>query len=216
MSSEDTLEIPEDDAEESREIFGPVTGRSVMSRRIERQVENATYEQTGGSVHIGKQASGLILAGMGPRGMVDGMLCAQIVAVHEAVMESFRLAALPRQSLEGKETFLKQGAKLAGTCERLVAALNKHRGRGQQKVTVEHVHVNDGGQAIVGHVAGPTRTRHTEEAPQPAPQAASPAIEAPREEPMEIEMPRDHSADVYPECFDGIRTSDTRSGAGDD
>jgi hypothetical protein len=31
-------------------------------------------------------------------------------------------------------------------------ALNRHRGKGQQKVTVEHVHVHDGGQAIVGNV----------------------------------------------------------------
>jgi hypothetical protein len=30
--------------------------------------------------------------------------------------------------------------------------LNRHRGKGQQKVTVEHVHVHEGGQAIVGNV----------------------------------------------------------------
>ncbi|MBO0332611.1 hypothetical protein J0X12_03235 [Sneathiella sp. CAU 1612] len=33
-------------------------------------------------------------------------------------------------------------------------ALNKHRGKGQQKMTVEHVHVNEGGQAIIGTVEG--------------------------------------------------------------
>jgi hypothetical protein len=32
----------------------------------------------------------------------------------------------------------------------LLDALNRHRGKGQQKVTVEHVH--EGGQAIVGNV----------------------------------------------------------------
>lgn len=31
-----------------------------------------------------------------------------------------------------------------------VDTLNKHRGKGQQKVTVEHVTVNEGGQAVVG------------------------------------------------------------------
>jgi hypothetical protein len=31
-------------------------------------------------------------------------------------------------------------------------ALQRYRGKGQQKVTVEHVHVNAGGQAIVGTV----------------------------------------------------------------
>jgi hypothetical protein len=36
-------------------------------------------------------------------------------------------------------------------------ALQRYRGKGQQKVTVEHVNVNAGGQAIVGTVhPGPT------------------------------------------------------------
>jgi len=34
-----------------------------------------------------------------------------------------------------------------------LAALDKHRGKGQQKVTVEHVNVASGGQAIVGNVS---------------------------------------------------------------
>ena len=39
-----------------------------------------------------------------------------------------------------------------------LAALAKLKGRtSQQKVTVEHVHVHDGGQAIVGAVSAPKR-----------------------------------------------------------
>jgi hypothetical protein len=34
----------------------------------------------------------------------------------------------------------------------LLDTLNRHRGKGQQKVTVEHVNVAAGGQAIVGNV----------------------------------------------------------------
>ncbi|MCH9049182.1 MAG: hypothetical protein IH836_09675 [Proteobacteria bacterium] len=47
-------------------------------------------------------------------------------------------------------------AKLANQFSRTFTAqldaLNKHRGKGQQKVTVEHVHVNQGGKAIVGNI----------------------------------------------------------------
>jgi hypothetical protein len=32
----------------------------------------------------------------------------------------------------------------------LLDALNHHRGKGQQKITVEHVHIHSGGQAVVG------------------------------------------------------------------
>jgi hypothetical protein len=42
--------------------------------------------------------------------------------------------------------------KLARTFTTQVEALKRHRTGGQQKMTVEHVHVHQGGQAIVGHV----------------------------------------------------------------
>jgi hypothetical protein len=45
--------------------------------------------------------------------------------------------------------------KLGRTFSVLLDALNRHRGKGQQKVTVEHVHVHEGGQAIVGNVGTP-------------------------------------------------------------
>lgn len=47
---------------------------------------------------------------------------------------------------------LKHAVKLLGIYERQLAALDKHRGKGQQKITVEHVTVEAGGQAIVGNV----------------------------------------------------------------
>ena len=42
--------------------------------------------------------------------------------------------------------------QLSRTYAALLDALNRHRGKGQQKVTVGHVHVHEGGQAIVGNV----------------------------------------------------------------
>jgi hypothetical protein len=49
----------------------------------------------------------------------------------------------------------------------LLDALNRHRGKSQQKVTVEHVHVHSGGQAIVGAVGpGEGLHRKTRSVPQ--------------------------------------------------
>ena len=78
---------------------------------------------------------------------------------------------------------LRHAARLMGLYERQVAALDKHRGRGQQKVTVEHVHVEAGGQAIVGHVeAGP-------EGRPEAHDAAPPALEQRRTMPADLRAP---------------------------
>jgi hypothetical protein len=48
----------------------------------------------------------------------------------------------------------------ARTYATLLEALNRHRGKGQQKVTVEHVHVHEGGQAIVGNLEGAVKMSH--------------------------------------------------------
>jgi hypothetical protein len=44
-----------------------------------------------------------------------------------------------------------------------VEALQRYRGKGQQKVTVEHVHVHAGGQAIVGAVHPPKANKRLAE-----------------------------------------------------
>jgi hypothetical protein len=69
-------------------------------------------------------------------------------------MECYRRAMIAEQTFEGRRENLSQANKLSRTHATLLEALNRHRGKGQQKVTVEHVHVHDGGQAIVGNVEG--------------------------------------------------------------
>ena len=77
---------------------------------------------------------------------------AQLLAAHNAAMECYRRAMHSEQTFEGRRENLNQANKLSRTWATLLDALNKHRGKGQQKVTVEHVTVQSGGQAIVGNV----------------------------------------------------------------
>ncbi len=86
------------------------------------------------------------------QGAAEGMLAAQMVGTHSAALDCLRRAAIPGQSDWGRDSNLKHAQKLMSLYAQQVAALDKHRGRGQQKVTVEHVHVHSGGQAIVGNV----------------------------------------------------------------
>ena len=89
-----------------------------------------------------------------------------------------------RRKLHGSA--LSQGSKLSRTSAALIEALNRHRGKGQQKVTVEHVHVHSGGQAVVGVVAAPTaalpstegsNAKQVAHAPQPALRSEDPKRE---------------------------------------
>jgi len=95
------------------------------------------------------------LSGIAPRDELEGMMAAQLIAAHNAAMECYRRAMIGEQTFEGRRENLNQANKLSRTWAMLLDALNKHRGKGQQKVTVEHVHVHAGGQAVVGTVERP-------------------------------------------------------------
>ena len=92
------------------------------------------------------------MIGIKPQDEIEGMIGAQLIACHNASMECYRRGMLPDQSVETRQANLNSANKLSRTYTSLVESLNRHRGKGQQKVTVEHVHVHDGGQAIVGNV----------------------------------------------------------------
>ena len=93
------------------------------------------------------------VSNIGARDVVEGMLAAQMVATHEAAMECFRRAALSEHSFAAREMGLKYADRLVRSFAALTDALNRHRGKGQQVVRVEHVTVQAGGQAIVGAVS---------------------------------------------------------------
>jgi len=89
-----------------------------------------------------------------PKDEIEGMISAQLIACHIAAMECYRRAMLPDISFDTRHGNLNSANKLSRTYSTLLESLSRHRGKGQQKVTVEHVHVHSGGQAIVGNVEG--------------------------------------------------------------
>lgn len=98
-------------------------------------------------------ASLAVLHGIKPRDEIESLLAAQMVSVHNSAMEFMRRAILPDQTTEGVTANTERASKMLRTFTAQMEALNRHRGKGQQKVTVEHVTVNSGGQAIVGQVS---------------------------------------------------------------
>ena len=102
-----------------------------------------------------RRATVAALVGIGPKDELEGMMAAQLIAAHNAAMECYRRAMIGEQTFEGMRENLNQANKLSRTSAMLLDVLNKHRGKGHQKVTVEHVHVHAGGQAVVGNVERP-------------------------------------------------------------
>jgi hypothetical protein len=83
----------------------------------------------------------------------EQMLAHQMAAAHKAAMDLFAKSAQQRDTIEQ--------ARLANTAARLMAAyqrgmltLQRIRTGGKQTVTVQHVQVNSGGQAVVAGAVG--------------------------------------------------------------
>jgi hypothetical protein len=128
-------------------------------------------------------ASAAGLRGIAPRDELEGMLAAQLIACHNASMECFRRAMIGGQTFEGQRESLNQANKLSRTYATLLEALNRHRGKGQQKVTVEHVHVHAGGQAVVGALETPGGGDRSKSEDQPHAKQIAHAPEPPMRSP---------------------------------
>jgi hypothetical protein len=125
-----------------------------FTRVLVAQVDASLWVEHSDSEQSVRQFNAAITAlkGMKPGDELEGMLSAQLIAIHNAVMECCRRAMLGNQTFEGRRENLNQANKLSRTYAALTEALDRHRGKGQQRITVEHVNVHAGGQAIVGAV----------------------------------------------------------------
>jgi hypothetical protein len=117
---------------------------------IVRQLSNTSYD--GEKVDVGRLNFKLaVIKGIEPRDQLEAMLAAQMAEVHVASMilaqQLTHAETLPHQ--DGAERALN---KLTRTFAMQLEALKRYRSGNEEKVTLQHVSVADGGQAIVGNV----------------------------------------------------------------
>ena len=136
-----------------KKLFG-VTDEAVVSVRMGQATGSAWLPNDLDAAGYEARMSDVIhtIAALTTVDECERMLTSQMVACHHAAMECYRRAMIEGQSFEGRDSNLKHAEKLGATYAKLLDTLNKHRGKGQQKVTVEHVHVAPGGQAFVGNL----------------------------------------------------------------
>ncbi len=92
-----------------------------------------------------------ILSGIQPQDEIEAMLAVQMIGVHNMAMD-YMGKATRTDRVDFMGTYMNGATKSLRTFAAQMEALKKYRTGGQQKMIVEHVHVNEGGQAIVGTV----------------------------------------------------------------
>lgn len=94
-----------------------------------------------------------LLQSLGANDPLMAMLATQMATIHDLQQHHY-LVARRISSSEQAQYHTNIAAKLSNVFVQQATLLHKLQGRGQQKVVVEHVHVNNGGQAIVGNIGG--------------------------------------------------------------
>ncbi len=143
-------------------VFG--TTEAAVASVLLNSLINAACDGAPGHPPSEQDVNGALAAVHGVRANdeIEAMLAVQMVATHFAATRALR-------RLKGSDTIPQQDSngnlavKLMRTFAAQTEALQRYRGKGQQKVTVEHVHVHTGGQAIVGSVSQSGRGRDNDE-----------------------------------------------------
>jgi hypothetical protein len=92
-----------------------------------------------------------VIKGVEPRDQLECMLAAQMGAIHMLTMD-FACRLANADNFPQKDFAERTLNKLARTFAAQMETLKHYRSNGEQRVTVEHVTVNEGGKAIVGNV----------------------------------------------------------------
>lgn len=92
-----------------------------------------------------------VVKGVGPKDEIETMLAAQMAAVHMSTMTLARRFGQV-ETVDQQDSAERALNKFARTFTTQIEALKRYRTGGEQNVTVKHVTVNEGGQAVVGNV----------------------------------------------------------------
>jgi hypothetical protein len=121
-----------------------------------------------------------VVQGVKPKDQLETMLAAQMAAIHMATMTFARRLAHV-ETIQQQDSAERALNKLARTYAMQMEAFKRYRTGGEQKVTVQHVSVSEGGQAIVGNVTQPAGSTAPEK-----PVTTTPALTDPHQQAMPI------------------------------
>ena len=138
---------------ERRMALNKTTGmlNPASSAQLLNQVALCRYPEGADEIKTALETASVMMLELQPEDAFEGLLVSQMVTCQDQVMECLQLARKTTY-IDHREIHLRFADRFMRTFTAQMEALSKHRRGGQQKVVVEHVHVYEGGQAIVGNI----------------------------------------------------------------
>ena len=116
------------------------------------QIQSACRSPWGGISQLSMNAALAMIEAAAPKDEIEGALAVQMACTHIAAMAVLAKLDVAFASERRVAAFGSAAARLMRAYATQVEVLRRLRNGGQQIVRVEHVHVNDGGQAVIGNV----------------------------------------------------------------
>jgi hypothetical protein len=120
-----------------------------LATNLVTRVTSATFHPFDDPTHHSSIVTAA-MTGIGPKDELEGLLISQMVSAHTVALECLRRANLQEQSFEGRKLNLALADRFMRTFFVQMEALTRYRKGGQQKVTVEHVHIYPDAKAAMG------------------------------------------------------------------
>jgi hypothetical protein len=119
------------------------------------QIQAAARSPFGGISELSMNAALAMVEATAPKDEIEAALAVQIACTHTAAMAVLAKLDVAFATERRVAAFGSAAARLLRAYAMQVEVLRRLRNGGQQFVRVEHVHVNDGGQAVIGNVKKP-------------------------------------------------------------
>ncbi len=126
------------------------TGSSDFTNACMFQIQAAARTPFGGISELATNAVLAMIEAAAPKDEIEGALAVQMACTHTAAMAI--LARLDCASERQVAAIGSAAARVFSAYATQVEVLRRLRHGGHQYLRVEHVHVNDGGQAVIGNV----------------------------------------------------------------
>ena len=116
------------------------------------QIQAACRSPFGGISELSMNAALAMIEAAAPKDEIEGALAVQLACTHTAAMAVLAKLDIAFATERRIAAFGSTAARLMRAYAMQVEVRRRLRHGGHQVVRVEHVHVNDGGQAVIGNV----------------------------------------------------------------
>jgi hypothetical protein len=116
------------------------------------QIQSASRSPWGGISELSVNAALAMVEAAAPKDEIEAALAVQMACTHTAAMAVLAKLDVAFATERRVAAFGSAAARLMRAFATQVEVLRRLRNGGQQVVRVEHVHVNDGGQTVIGNV----------------------------------------------------------------